>query len=258
MTRPTYAPLRQVLSLLSCAVAALSALLLSACVPGALTAGVAPDASMLGSVTESGIADIGEGMAAGSIFIGDAESPRSIVRWGEMDLSPSGDGQEIRYALRVNAVDRRGLNSERHRGAICYPGKVCRFVTKLAPGSYRISFIKLWAQHLDPNDPGSINKRVDYRFTVGAGEFVYLGRLSMVPPVLSGQTPVMPIEILDRRDDDLAAIGFDDIADEFTLRSEIVQSNLEEPLSYEPPWQWKMVAAPGGFWKPEIVDANSH
>jgi hypothetical protein len=211
---------------------------------------------MRGTITESGIADVAEGMAAGSIFIGDAESPQSIVRWGELDLSPNGAGREIRYALRVNAVDRRGMNSESHRGAICYPGKVCRFVTKLAPGSYRISLIKLWAQHLDPNDPGSINKRVDYRFTVGVGEFVYLGRLAMFPPVLSGQTPVMPIEILDRRDKDLAAIGYDAIADEFTLRSEIVRSDFEEPLSYEPPWQWKMVAGPGSSWKPEIAAAD--
>jgi hypothetical protein len=226
----------------------------SGCFPAALTARIPPDDSMLASIAESGIADVGEGMIAGSIYIAEPTSPRTIVRWGDMDLSPDGDGREIRYAIRMTRQDRRGVDMAGYRGAVCYPGSVCQFVAKLDPGNYRISHIKLWAQHLDPNDPGSINKIVDYRFHVGEGEFVYLGRLSMVPPLLENGIAVLPIEIEDRDSEDLAAIGFDTMNEEFPLRRELLTSQADLPLSYEPPWQWKMVAAPGASWAPEIAE----
>jgi len=224
------------------------------CIPGALTARIPPDDSLRGNITESGIADVGQGMVAGSIYIAEATSPQTIVRWGDMDLAPDGDGREIRYAIRLTEQDRRGIDLPGYRGAVCYPGAVCQFVANLEPGHYRISHIKLWAQHLDPNDPGSINKVVDYRFHIDEGEFVYLGRLSMVPPLLENGVAVLPVEIQDHGSEDLAAIGFDSMDGEFPLRREILTSEADLPLSYEPPWQWKMVAAPGASWTPEIAE----
>jgi hypothetical protein len=118
-----------------------------------------------------------------------------------------------------------------------------------------VRLIQLWGRGADNVDPGAVLQDIDYRFELAAGELGYVGRLDLSRPYVDdGGEARIALTVSDHRDEDVAAVaGSMSVADlPLPVRAIALAEGARGPLRYDPPWQWKMVMAPGWAWKPVV------